>query len=605
MLGWSDLAGGGSAGAASHVLDAVLRQTPSARRVLLLGPHASRLLDGLPADTSVDVLVRGLGDARQLAATSGLRAGVTVHCGSLDRLPDDGRYDVVVALDGPDALLSPDSPGMGHVAVLQRLATWLTPEGTLLAAVANELGFDTQFRLRVRDAHDADDQWHRGAAGFDQRALYHRELEGALGSAGLSPVSVYAGFPAADALSLLVGREAVDDPAVSSAAASMVARIEQSHFSRRPSLVDPYAMVLRLFDSGLTFDFAPLWLVIARPDGGGRAAQAPQPLPALVAAEETGRPVWRAVTTVERRANRWTQRVRPVGGVAEMRERRLLRDYAQLDDVAPYGATLEALLRQACASGNISRVRELVQRYAAWVRDARSWPGDAAGSRLFAVPSNVVLTADGPVCVDRTWRWAADLDDDVVLVRGLRDFARRLLRSGAEHPWNPDISPDALTQTLTTMVGIEWEARLVDVVAEVEAEIDVVVNGGDATYEGLSYARNLEGGSSQFSDSAGPTRGYREALASSGRMAQALHERDGQVQWLEATLRARDARVGDLDRTLDAVRGSVSFRLGRFLTWPVRWPVSVVAGASRRLALSMLPPGAPGKARKLLKRLSG
>lgn len=88
-------------------------------------------------------------------------------------------------------------------------------------------------------------------------------------------------------------------------------------------------------------------------------------------------------------------------------------------------------------------------------------------------------------------------------------------------------------------------------------------------------------------------------------MAQALHERDGQVQWLEATLRARDARVGDLDRTLDAVRGSVSFRLGRFLTWPVRWPVSMVAGASRRLALSMLPPGAPGKARKLLQRLSG
>jgi hypothetical protein len=192
----------------------------------------------------------------------------------------------------------------------------------------------------------------------------------------------------------------------------------------------------------------------------------------------------------------------------------------------------------------------------------------------------------------------------VVLVRGLRDFARRLLCSGAEHPWNPDISPDALAQTLAAMAGTEWDPALVDVVAAVEAELDVVVNGGDATYEGSSYVRNLESGSSQFAHSSGPARGYREALASSGRMAQALHERDGQVVWLEATLRARDARVGDLDRTLESVRGSVSFRLGRFLTWPVRWPVGLVASASRRLALSMLPPGAPSEARKLLQRLT-
>jgi hypothetical protein len=309
------------------------------------------------------------------------------------------------------------------------------------------------------------------------------------------------------------------------------------------------------------------------------------------------------VTTVERDGDRWVHRVRPVAGTAEMRERRVVRDYAERGDAAPEGTPLEALLRQACATGSIIRVRGLVQRYASWLRDVRSWPGEAAGVRVFAVPSNVVVSGDELACFDPTWRWTAELDDDVVLVRGLRDFARRLLRSGAEHPWNPDISPDALAQTLAAMAAVEWDPALVEVVAGVEAELDVVVHGGDATYEGLSYASNLEGGSSQFAHSG--ARGYREALASSGRMAQALHERDGQVEWLEATLRARDARVGDLDRTLDAVRGSVSFRIGRFLTWPVRWPVGVAASTSRRLALSMLPPGAPGKVRKLLQRLSG
>ena len=328
------------------------------------------------------------------------------------------------------------------------------------------------------------------------------------------------------------------------------------------------------------------------------------PLPALIATEDTGRAAWRAVSTIERDGDRWVHRVRPVGGAMEMRERRVVRDYAEVGGSAPAGTLLEATLREACAGGSITRVRGVVQRYADWVRDARSWPGEAGGGRLFAVPSNVVGTADGLACVDRTWRWTAELDDEVVLVRGLRDFAGRLLRSGAEHPWNPDISPDALTQTLAAMAGIEWNPALVNAVAAIEAELDVVVNGGDSTYEGPSYARNLESGSSQFAHSSGAARGYREALASSGRMAQALHERDGQVQWLEATLRARDARVGDLDRTLEAVRGSASFRIGRFLTWPVRWPVSLAATASRRLALSMLPPGTPARVRRLLQRVS-
>ena len=619
MAGWSDLTAQSSAGAVTCLLDPVLCAARSAPRILLLGPRASRLLEDLPADAEVDVLVRGLGDARHLAALSGLRARGAIHCGGLDRFAPQERYDVIVSLDGPSVLMSPDSPGIGHAALVRLLGTWLGTDGTLVAAVSNELGFDTQFRLKVREALDADDQWHRGAAGFDPRALYHRELDGALESAALKPLSVYAGFPAADSLSLLVGRESADDPAVSSTAASLAARMEQSHFSREPSLVDAYGLALRLFDSGLTFEFAPLWLVVARTAGvagtdntddaapaGSLAAPSAAPslpsLPALVATEDSGRPVWRAVTTVERDGNRWVHRVRPVAGTTEMRERRVVRDYAGMGDSAPEGTPLEALLRQACATGSIIRVRALVQRYAAWLRDVRSWPGEAAGVRVFAVPSNVVVSGDELACFDPTWRWTAELDDDVVLVRGLRDFARRLLRSGAEHPWNPDISPDALAQTLAAMAGVEWDPALVEVVAGVEAELDVVVHGGDATYEGVSYASNLEGGSSQFAHSG--ARGYREALASSGRMAQALHERDGQVQWLEATLRARDARVGDLDRTLDAVRGSVSFRIGRFLTWPVRWPVSVVASTFRRLALSMLPPGAPGKVRKLVQRLS-
>ena len=198
MAGWSDLTAQSSAGAVTCLLDPVLCAARSAPRILLLGPRASRLLEDLPADAEVDVLVRGLGDARHLAALSGLRARGAIHCGGLDRFAPQERYDVIVSLDGPSVLMSPDSPGIGHAALVRLLGTWLSADGTLVAAVSNELGFDTQFRLKVREALDADDQWHRGAAGFDPRALYHRELDGALESAALKPLSVYAGFPAAD-----------------------------------------------------------------------------------------------------------------------------------------------------------------------------------------------------------------------------------------------------------------------------------------------------------------------------------------------------------------------------------------------------------------------
>jgi len=106
--------------------------------------------------------------------------------------------------------------------------------------------------------------------------LYYRELSGALESANLVPDVVYGAFPSADSLSVLIGSDTVDDPAIASTAAALTARMEQSHFSKQPSLVDAYDMSLRLFESGLTMEFAPLWIVVAptppKPPAPGPAA---------------------------------------------------------------------------------------------------------------------------------------------------------------------------------------------------------------------------------------------------------------------------------------------------------------------------------------------
>ena len=205
---------------------------------------------------------------------------------------------------------------------------------------------------------------------------------------------------------------------------------------------------------------------------------------------------------------------------------------------------------------------------------------------------------------DSSWRWTAHLDLDISIVRGLRDFATRLLRSGAEHPWTPDISPDALAQTLAAMGGMEWPAHQVTVVAQAEAELKTVVQGGDALFEGEAYAFNVEGGASQYASSGGLLRGYRETLASSGRLSQALHERRGQVAWLEAALIARDIRVGEMSKALADLGGSVSFRIGRVITWPLRVVVRMVMLVFRRVVLSAIPPGYLRRAKTMVRRLS-
>ena len=598
MLQWADLERTALGGAPSVLVRDVLGgAAATGRRVLLLGPRASRLVQELPGGVDVDVLVRGLPDARAISSLAQLRSGVTVLCGSLDRFEPTASYDVVVVLDAPALLLSPDSDGLTGGEVLRRAAGWLTPDGSLVAVVENDLGLDRLLRLEVRDLYDDDDAWWRGSPGFDDRPAYHRELAALLDSAGLVADATYGAFPSSTLLSLLVSTEATSSPELATMAAAMVSRAEGAHFADHPALADPYALTLRVFDSGLALQLASAWVVVARRTGSAAAAPS---LPAVISSEESGRRDWRAVTTVHRGPDGWLTGLRPLQAGSERRERRVARDWSALDTQVAAGPTLEAELRRASVSGDVSAVRQLVKVLWAWLQDGWRLTGTEAEGRFFCTPANLVLSGGDLRPLDASWRLSQPLEDDVLLVRSLRAFAGRLLASGAEHPWAPDISPDSLTQTLCSMVGVPVTSGVTDIVARLESELQVVVQGGDASAEALAYARNLERGRSQFVSLGGPSRGYREALSASTRLAQSLHEREGQVEWLEASLRSRDVQVAELTRTVGSLRSSASFTIGRFFTWPLR---SMVGGV-RRLALSAIPHGYLAKAQRLLAKVA-
>jgi hypothetical protein len=601
MLHWSDLVGEVSPAAVEFLVGEMLPARGSGGRVLLAGPRAAGLLETLPSDLAVDLLVRGLPDARELANIARVRGDVTVYCGSIDRFEPDESYGLIISLDGPDGLMSPDGEGLSGAALMAKFSGWLMPDGVLAATVVNELGFDRMFRLDIHRDHSSDRSWYRGATGYDDRHAYRHELSRQLAAASLTSVATLGVFPAVDNPALLVSDRLSqsDIPGAASAAVGcMAARVESAHFSARPALIDVHDLALRVFEGGLALQLCPLWLVIAQPED--RATAISPALPLALFSGETGRAEWRAVTSIESSEGKWVYRMRSHVGAQQTRERNVLRDFSRIPGDLPSGITLEVLLRRACAVNDVGEVRRLAQSYARWLRVPRPAPDGTADGRFFLTPSNVVVVDGALAAIDPTWYLTGEETWSLLVVRGLRDFARRFLASGAEHPWTPDISPDALTHTLVAMAGVGWEPSQLHHIARLEAEVETVLRGGDATFEALAFQTNLESGQSQASSRPGPSRGYREAVASNGRLAEALVDRSGQVEWLEAALRARDIRLGELERTVSHIRGSLSFRIGRGVTWPLRsW-----VGAVRRLGLSLVPPAYVHKAKRLAQRLA-
>lgn len=598
MLAWADLPAVPTLTAVGYLLARLVRdQRPAS--VLLLGPRAASLLDGLPGDVDVDVLVRGLPDARNLSALSGLRSHLHVYCGGYDFFDSPSTYDLVICLDGPEVLQTPDSHGMSHAQVVARSAQLTAPDGLLLATVANQLGLDHLFRLELRSLYDGDDQWYRGAPGFDTRRPYPRELGALFDQAKLAVSTRYCVFPSPTEPSLLAREEALNDPLVSTHVSSLIHATEGRHFSERPALVDPYQLSRTMVEAGMAFELAPLWLVVARHEESGELAGLD--LPVVICGEDGTLPEWTAVSTISRTPDGWSRGVHSPQAMTMMNERRVGRDIAVVGESVADGRILEAALREACAGGNVATIRRLVQRYGDWLTDDALWPAPVGKQRFFATPDNVVEQSNATFAVfDPSWYWAEDIPAVLSVQRGLRVFARRLLRSGAEHPWKADISPDALCQTLCAMADLPWTPASSNEIASREAELQVAVFGGDALAENQSLSTNLESGASQFTSTPGPSRGYRESLDLAGRMSSELFDRGGQVEWLESTVKQRDVQVGELENTLGSVRASVSFKIGRGVTYPGR----AVIKSGRRAAISALPPGLVPRMTRVLRRMS-
>lgn len=576
-----------------EVLMPVLARSPE--RVLLAGPRAAQLVASIPSAARVDVLVRALPDVRRIGDLAGLRDGVRLYCGGVDAFPTDHEYDLVVALGGPQSLLGPDSQGLRAREVVGRLSGWVRPGGVLAFDLANELGLDDLVSGRPDPLLGSDQGWFVGADGFDRRHLFGRERPALLAEHGLVPVVTYAALPGLATHRVLVREAALASDDLRELAVSAGGSSLDHLLDDGPVLRDPRTTVRQVVDAGLLDELAPAWLVVARREGQPET-DAPDGFPLLVDLEPLSR--WQRLTVVDADGGR--QRVWADGSADDERsEGPLVR---RLEPAAPPGQALEGIMREACAARNHAAIRTEVSRYASWIRSEAHWKAPV-GARVFATPANVLVDAVGELhLADASWQLASKITSQEALVRGLRDFAGRLLASASVHPWRAATTPDEMTVTLAAMVGVSVTPTMVGRIARIEGEIEALLRGrpdqadelADLNLDRGRFARDL------------PVRdavGYRELLAHDRSQARSLREKEGQVEWLEGTLRHRDRYIRRLERIIESYEGTLTYRTVQAIRLPRRAATAKAVSVAKTTAGDVLPPEAMTRARRLAARM--
>ncbi|MEU4622553.1 hypothetical protein AB0G04_21625 [Actinoplanes sp. NPDC023801] len=230
----------------------LLERLPTGIRVLVAGPHDPGLISALADRRDVTCLVRSQPDAGSLPGN--------VLCGTLAKLTDADRYDVVVALDGTGRLCSPEGPQLDWAASVRVLKRALRPGGTLLLTVENELGVHRLVDPRAPTASPAGDAW-RPLGEFGSAPGRPDRLAAALAAEGLPVAGMAAAWPLPARPTLLVTPETLRYGPLDALAAFASASVAPAYDR---VLSDPRRLAAAAVRRGLGAETAPAWLAVAQ-----------------------------------------------------------------------------------------------------------------------------------------------------------------------------------------------------------------------------------------------------------------------------------------------------------------------------------------------------
>ena len=600
MRGWSD-AGTPVISVGPSALHVIRHALPRRGQVLFVGPHDAELIDAVVQDGhTVELLLRSVPDAR--AARSRHAGTVAIQCGALDRIA--GEYDAIIAVDGVNRSLTPDSTTVGWTAAVQTLHDAVRPGGPVILLVPNRFDLTRLSRVRTRHA----DYWPEHMSGPAEPPPGYAAVVDTLAAADLVVRRGFAVHPGDGDSAIIMTPEALRAPiaptlvaaAYGAAGPSSVRQGTDRHgagrsvpfgtgtdgIDDRSCIAEPRRLARDAVVHGLGFDLAPAWIVIARRGGDGPAGpgshtdddartepaagvpvSVPTSIPDVavsipdIVVTASGTNFWAVPHVIERASDgSWSRRPVDTSTAGRMLGH-LYRDPAALRGRVPIGELIEEPMLAACARHDHTGLRYLMRQYAQWLEIDTAPDGIAAG-KVFATFDNVVQAPTGPEVFDPSWSVEFPVAAPVALVHVARRFAQRLLAGGHHHPWPSDASIDQIALTLVAMTGTSATSADLDAATALAVAIDV--RGDDPGVDRQSAA-------AAYFAAADPAHGlgHREAARLAARRATELADAREQIAWLDETVRERDEQLSLAGRSMAKLRRSVTYRVGSLFTFPL------------------------------------
>ncbi|MEU5566721.1 hypothetical protein [Micromonospora musae] len=517
---WSDLDGRHGAGPVRGEVLAPLLATVTGR-ALVVGPLDPALLDAVPAD-DLTVLVRGIPDAETLAARLAARPGVTVLCGSPEKLATEPAYDTIVALDGIQRLASTEGANLTWDETFALLAAVLRPGGRLLLAAENHLGMH---RLVALPPEVTDSDWAEAGEYDPDRPAGLERLRDRLADTGLAVTRTYTAWPTPIAPTALVTPELLAEPA---ARAFLTVALDRACEPSTTVLTDPRRLVAQSLRHDAATILAPAWILQAErtaPEPGrvtGRLwFEAPETGPTpfeAPAAHLPFPPPPEAMVMVD--GDRVEVMRHPEGG---------LYWYSPTDgtELLPSGHLLEQLLIVAALRRDLPTVRELLHRW-------QSSPhAGVAADQIIVTPGHDL----------------APLTPAGLPHAALRRLAVRLLDAGLAYLWPSPADPAELSLTLAALAG--------------RAPEPVAATGDEPSRPG--------------------TPGVRELLTSRDRLTQELAEAREREAWYEQALADRETELRRARGLVALLSGSPTARAGKLMLAGARRARRTAGAVARRV----------------------
>jgi SAM-dependent methyltransferase len=417
----------------------------------------------------VDALEPVLSRARAARARVRDLSNVEVFVGSLDDLPDDPGYDLVVVV-GVLEYVGEGSADLGPQRnFLRQIEGLLRPGGSLLLAIENKLG--VKYLAGAGEDHTGRvyDSVEGYPAGTIARTFSRSELTGLLESAGLAP-SFYCAFP-----DYKLPRAILSD-ALFASVPPLAWRIPQFPSPDRSGTwshaVNEERLWRALVQDGLGPSFGNSFVVSARKGPGRDDGDDLWPLGQLAAFYQPDRRAAYATqtlvcerdgTTVFRRS---PLRSSPAGSRPSL-GRLLDAERVHEETALVLGTDLLEVLERA----DDDRLASYMWR---WVAIAESEAAERGGYEPDLLPHNLVETTDGSLkIIDREWIPSV-VSRDEFLARGVLQTALKLVCRTPPSRWSCDTFREAAVH-IGEMVGLDpsgdWLVVAVQREAELQAEV--------------------------------------------------------------------------------------------------------------------------------------